>query len=117
MICIGCGTTEGVNFMGMCEKCYKKSIGANIEETEVTNSNNSNSSNDVADKFILVGTILNIVGYLFAIIIGIVGIIQSGNFWSGIISAIIIAFCVFISTLFYQGIAEIINLLQDIKNK
>ena len=115
MECSKCGTTKDVNFMGMCEKCYKQSLGVNTEENKGTDY--KYSFNEVADKFTLVGTIIKILGYLSAIIIGIATIAQGGEFWIGVVSIIIIAIGVFISSLFYDGIAEIINLLQDIKDK
>ena len=39
------------------------------------------------------------------------------NFWIGLVFGLLIAVMTWLSTLLFEAIAEIINLLQDIKNK
>lgn len=115
--CSKCGTAENVYFMGMCKKCYEESLGVTEEsKKEISYTNASNSSNTVANKFTLVVMITKVIGYLCAIIIGIV-IIANDYFLTGIVTGIVIAVAVWFSTLIFEAIAEGLNLLQDIKNR
>lgn len=114
--CSKCGTEENVNFMGMCKKCYEESLGVTEEsKKEISYTNASNSSNTVANKFTLVVTITKVIGYICAVIIGIV-IIANISFWLGLLIGVSIAIAVWFSTLIFEAIAETLNLLQDIKN-
>lgn len=115
--CSKCGTEENVNFMGMCKKCYEESLGVTEEsKKEISYTNASNSSNTVANKFTLVVMITKIIGYICAIIIGIV-FIANVSFWTGIVTGVVIAVAVWFSTLIFEAVAEALNLLQDIKNR
>lgn len=113
--CKKCGTTENVNFMGMCENCYKESIRGD-EKKKVEPTNSSNCSNSVADKFLLVVLIVKFIGYIGAVITAIIFMVN-GGFGLGILSGVIIAISIWCSTLLFEAIAEGLNLLQDIKNK
>jgi hypothetical protein len=117
--CKKCGTTENVNFEGMCKKCYEESLGFNkntVSNRKIEYTNSSNNSNRIADKFTLVVNITKILGYLCAIIIAIVMMINV-SLWSGLLVGLVIAGIVWFSTLLFEAIAEGLNLLQDIKNK
>lgn len=115
--CSKCGTTENVWFMGMCKKCYEESLGVTKEsKKEISHTSESNSSNKVANKFTLVVLITKIVGYLCAIICGLIFMGDEG-FWFGLLIIVSIAIAVWFSTLIFEAIAETLNLLQDIKNK
>ena len=111
--CKKCGTTENVNFEGMCKKCYEESIRIGNDEEQYINS--SNSSNNVAQKFLLVVNIIKFLGYFVSIFCGIMLIINV-NFWLGLGVCLVIAIITWLSTLLFEAIAEALNLLQDIKN-
>lgn len=78
--------------------------------------NASNSSNEVANKFLLVVAIVKAIGYVCAIITGLI-IMTMDKFWLGLLVGLLIAVMVWSSTLIFEAIAEGLNLLQDIKNK
>jgi len=66
----------------------------------------------------MVVSIIKIIGYILAFIFGLVMLDASGdNFFIAILSGGIFALFVWFSTLLYEAIAEVLNLLQDIKNK
>ncbi len=102
------------------DKETMKALG--IEEQDNFDKNNktttSNSSNIVAQKFAMVVSVTKIIGYILAFIFGLVMLDVSGdNFFIAILSGGIFALFVWFSTLLYEAIAEVLNLLQDIKNK
>ena len=102
---------------GYCKNCIEEIEEDTIEEKKNTEYiNSSNSSNAVANKFILVVNIVKFIGYIAAIILGLI-LIGQGIILLGILGAIIIAIITWFSTLMFEAIAEGLNLLQDIKNK
>ena len=117
MECKKCHTTENVNFEGMCKKCYEESVGIiEEEEKDIEYVNSSDSSNMVANKFTLIVVIIKVIGYIGAIVTLIAFLIH-GEIGQGFLFGIIIAVITWFSTLAFEAIAEILNLLQDIKNK
>lgn len=113
--CKKCGTIENVYFEGMCKKCHDEEMGyTKPEEQDYINS--SNSKNVVAEKFLLMSNIIHVIGYITAIIIGVI-IMKEVNVLTGILTGIMIATFTWFSTLIFEAIAEVINLLQDIKNR
>lgn len=86
------------------------------EHQENKSYDNSIITNKVALKFTTVSSIIQAIGYTIAILYGLWAMVNV-SFFNGLIIGVIIGFTVFFSTLLYEAIAEIINLLQDIKNK
>ena len=86
------------------------------EHQENKSYDNSIITNKVALKFTTVSSIIQVIGYTIAILYGLWAMVNV-SFFNGLIIGVIIGFTVFFSTLLYEAIAEIINLLQDIKNK
>lgn len=117
MECKKCHTTENVNFEGMCKKCYEESVGIiEEEEKEIEYVNSSDSSNMVANKFTLIVIIIKVIGYITAVVT-LIAFLIAGEIGQGFLFGIIIAVITWFSTLAFEAIAEILNLLQDIKNK
>lgn len=92
-----------------------------VEKNEVASKNDIRHKNKIAGKFKLVATILKIIGYGGAILAALVIILRSEMEANGIILGIIVALIASLITWFscltWEAIAEIIQLLEDIKNK
>lgn len=134
IICENC-YEENESTRTTCKNCGAKLYHNNNEsyadtQSKSTNNNtknyqrkqeyidSSNSSNRVASKFTLVVTIVKFIGYIGAIIVAIVMMsIDEDMIGLGILIGIAVAIATWFSTLFFEAIAEGLNLLQDIKNK
>lgn len=89
----------------------KKETSNNIEATKT-----ENLQNVIAQKLTVIVFTIKVIGYLVAICVGIATIINV-NLGYGLIIGVCIAVAVFFSTLIYEALAELINLLHEIKNK
>lgn len=118
IICNNCkAINRGERFCHNCgNDLLENKAQNNNEEKTIEYTNSSNSSNVVAQKFTLIVVINKIIGYICSIVIAIILIIAV-NFWIGLVFGLLIAVMTWLSTLLFEAIAEIINLLQDIKNK
>lgn len=72
--------------------------------------------NKVANKFKIVANILKFLGYGGAILCTIV-IMANGEAGAGILGGIVIAIATWFGCLFWEAVAEGLQLLEDIKNK
>lgn len=95
---------------------YEEKTSEKLENKDNTEEYKNNKPNKVASKFNALVVIIKICGYLLAIVMLIIGA-QEENIVTGIVAGLIIAIFTFFSTIFYEAIAEILNLLEDIKNK
>ena len=118
IICNNCkAINRGERFCHNCgNDLLENKVQDDNEEKTIEYTNSSNSSNVVAQKFTLIVVINKIIGYICSIVIAIILIIAV-NFWIGLVFGLLIAVMTWLSTLLLEAIAEIINLLQDIKNK
>lgn len=103
-----------------CHNCgndlLENKVQDNNEEKTIEYTDSSNSSNIVAQKFTIIVISTKVVGYILSIIVAIV-LMKVVKFWVGLVVGLLIADITWLSTLLFEAIAEIINLLQDIKNK
>ena len=142
MDCRVCGRNikevESESHYGCCNTCFEKVkklkeerkngilkeiVIENSEETDTLQSYSSDKKtidyeckNKIASKFDTLVFIIKLFGYFLAIGTFIL-CTQEENFLTGLGAGLIIAIITFFSTIFYEAIAEIINILQDIKNK
>lgn len=72
--------------------------------------------NTVSSKIFTISLILKWLGYLSSILVGIFFIV-SKQIVLGLLTGLLFALSIFIITAFFDGFAEIIQLLEDIKNK
>lgn len=93
---------------GYCYECYQK---YKDDITELKNVNN-----EVADTIKKISKIIKILGYLGSVILLFV-YIYVFSFLSGIIFTILEVFTIIVATTLLDGFAEIIQLLENIKNK
>lgn len=93
---------------GYCYSCYQESKG-NIEELKTI-------KNDTAEKIKKTSNVIKILGYIGSLILLFL-FIYLYNFTNGLIVGILTAFSIFITTILLDGFAEIIQLLENIKNK
>lgn len=93
---------------GYCYECYQKYKNDVIELKNIENS--------IATAIKKASTIIKIIGYIVTSIL-LFALIYTYGFFIGIISALIEAFIIFITTILLDGFAEIIQLLENIKNK
>lgn len=93
----------------------KNMVETQIEDEKI-NLDKQEQENKISAKFNLIVFTIKVIGYIIALFSGLV-IMVNVNFWGGLILGLVIAIVVFFSTLIYEALAEIINLLQDIKNK
>lgn len=99
------------------ENTMKKMINNVKEKITITSiQNNRRTVNRVANKFDLLTYIMKFLGYFSAIICLIV-FTQNVNLGTGLIFCIVICVATLLSTLFLEAIAEVLQLLEDIKNK
>lgn len=109
--CKVCGTTKGVDFEGMCKNCYLLSIGCKLDDDFPQEEKNSKKRiiNKIADIYNTLAMLSIVFGIIIAVIVSIS------------ISSILVGFYIFISFfaswLFLRTFSEIIQLLEDIKNK
>lgn len=101
MQCKKCGKEcmESELTNGFCEDCLKK-YGENSQELKFVNNNIANTFKILVYIIIVIGVILAIVGCTLNLIYGILIFVST-----------------LLSALFLRAIAEIIQLLEDIKNK
>lgn len=108
---------------GYCNICYKDRH--NIENKKETFNKGENSysyiedntiKNKIANKFKLVVNILKFLGYSGAILFVVISMIE-GEGGYGILIGIGIAIATWFGCLFWEAVAEILQLLEDIKNK
>lgn len=85
-------------------------------EDEKIDLDKQKQENEISAKFNLIVFTIKVIGYVIALFAGLT-IMINVNFWGGLILGLVIAIVVFFSTLIYEALAEVINLLQDIKNK
>ena len=93
---------------GYCYECYQK-YKNNIVELK-------NIENPIATTIKKASTVLKIIGYIGTAIL-LFALIYTYGFLIGCISALIEVFIVFVTTILLDGFAEIIQLLDNIKNK
>lgn len=91
------------------------------EKNQVSNQHSIRHKNKIAGKFKLVATILKVLGYggaiLSAIAIMLVSEMKLEGILAGIGVALLVSLITWFSCLTWEAIAEIIQLLEDIKNK
>ena len=118
IICNNCkAINRGERFCHNCgNDLLENKAQNNNEEKTIEYTNSSNSSNVVAQKFTIIVISTKVVGYILSIIVAII-LMRVVKFWLGLIVGLLIADITWLSTLLFEAIAEIINLLQDIKNK
>lgn len=93
---------------GYCYECYQKYKNDVIEL--------KNIENPIATAIKKASTIIKIFGYIGTAIL-LFALIYIYGFFIGFISALIEAFIIFVITILLDGFAEIIQLLENIKNK
>lgn len=93
---------------GYCYDCYQK-YKNDITELK-------NIENPVATKVKTASSVIKIIGYIGTVII-LLALVFAYGFLTGIIGGILEAFAIFIITTLLDGFAEIIQLLQNIKDK
>lgn len=93
---------------GYCYNCYQDCKG-NIEELKTI-------TNETASKIKKTSNVIKILGYIGSLILLFL-YIYIYNFTTGLIAGILTAFSIFITTILLDGFAEIIQLLENIKNK
>ena len=71
-------------------------------------------SNDVAKRAKAIGNVIAIIFFVLAGIVVLIGIV-TGTFLQMLVSALLMVFAGFISSIGFLGLAEIIQLLEDIK--
>ncbi len=118
IICNNCkAINRGERFCHNCgNDLLENKAQNNNEEKTIEYTDSSNSSNVVAQKFTIIVISTKVVGYILSIIVAII-LMRVVKFWLGLIVGLLIADITWLSTLLFEAIAEIINLLQDIKNK
>ncbi len=130
----------------VCEKCYEenessrttcKYCGAKLYKNDVSNKEYKNSKdlevneeeqsedtwienttikNKIANKFKIVANILKFIGYGGAFIFTII-YMSADEIGFAILGAIVIVIATWFSCLFWEAISEVLQLLEDIKNK
>lgn len=118
IICNNCkAINRGERFCHNCgNDLLENKTQNNNEEKTIEYTDSSNSSNVVAQKFTMIVITTKVIGYILSIIVAII-LMRVVKFWLGLIVGLLIADVTWLSTLLFEAIAEIINLLQDIKNK
>lgn len=101
---------ESKLYDGYCKKCYK------INQDYLRETENSDGINQVSSTIKTISTVLKVLGYIGTFVL-LFSLIYLFSFLTGILSALIEAFIIFIITTLLDGFAEIIQLLEDIKNK
>ncbi len=123
--CKKCGEDiQGYAFMGYCEKCFDKYENSKIEKLESYKpnvkeiNNNKTIDNEVSDKFTLFVIITKALGYLLSVIsFFVIMFATNGNILIGLLIGAIICIITLLLSLFLEGFAEVLQLLEDIKNK
>lgn len=118
IICNNCkAINRGERFCHNCgNDLLENKAQNNNEEKNIEYTDSSNSSNVVAQKFTMIVITTKVIGYIFSIIVAVI-LMNTIKFWVGLVVGLLIADITWLSTLLFEAIAEIINLLQDIKNK
>ena len=118
IICNNCkAINRGERFCHNCgNDLLENKVQDNNEEKTIEYTNSSNSSNVVAQKFTMIVITTKVIGYILSIIVAVI-LMNTIKFWVGLVVGLLIADITWLSTLLFEAIAEIINLLQDIKNK
>lgn len=101
-----------------------KEILTQLKEDEIqeTSSKSTESSekirryNNVSSKIFTISLILKWLGYLASIIVCTI-CVANNKIAIGLLYGLLLALSTFITTAFFDGFAEIIQLLEDIKNK
>lgn len=92
-----------------------------LENNQVPTKNKVKIKNKIANKFKLVVTLLKFLGYGGAIISALIIILASEMELAGIVVGLLVALVVSLITWFsclsWEAIAEVLQLLEDIKNK
>lgn len=99
-------------YKGYCRSCYKEKYGT----TNNKKYDNKNETNSVSDKINLIVSILHFIGYGLSLISGIALFINEEVLY-GFVAIVIGIIITLLSTIFLEAISEIIQLLEDIKNK
>lgn len=118
IICNNCkAINRGERFCHNCgNDLLENKAQNNNEEKNIEYTDSSNSSNVVAQKFTMIVITTKVIGYILSIIVAVI-LMNTIKFWVGLVVGLLIADITWLSTLLFEAIAEIINLLQDIKNK
>lgn len=101
---------ENKLYDGYCKKCYK------INQDYLRETENSDGVNQVSSTIKTISTVLKILGYIGAFLL-LFALIYYYGFFIGIVWSISEAFIIFITTTLLDGFSEIIQLLQNIKDK
>ena len=99
---------DSKKYKGYCKSCYREKYNSNNDDIKDTN--------PLVDKLNIIVKLLHIIGYILFIIIGIILFINE-EFLYGFIIIIGGIILTLLSTIFLEVSAEIIQLLEDIKNK
>ena len=118
IICNNCkAINRGERFCHNCgNDLLENKVQDNNEEKTIEYTDSSNSSNVVAQKFTMIVITTKVIGYILSIIVAVI-LMNTIKFWVGLVVGLLIADITWLSTLLFEAIAEIINLLQDVKNK
>lgn len=96
-------------YSGYCESCYEKIYSKNSQEDNYSKTNSRKNN--------IVATILKSIS-IINIIICIIGLIIGGSSLGiDLVTAVTIIIVVAVSSIFIYALGEIIQLLEDIKNK
>ena len=106
---------------GFCKKCYSNKDEYNAQKSEYNGtsknfSDEENKKNKVAFKFLIVINFMKLLGY-GSTIIGFIALLSNEETGFAFLCLICGSIGTWLSTLFFEAVAEGLQLLQDIKDK